>query len=78
MSYVTIEEPVEFIATTTEAPQLSGKSRANSSSFAAGLKAALREDTDIVAGGNARPYETVSLALTAAGNGPSLVFGTAR
>jgi twitching motility protein PilT len=47
----------------------------NSSSFAAGLKAALREDTDIVLVGEMRDLETVSLALTAAETG-LLVFGT--
>ena len=47
----------------------------NSSTFAAGLKAALREDTDIVLVGEMRDLETVSLALTAAETG-LLVFGT--
>src|SRR5207249_8378871 len=47
----------------------------DSSSFAAGLKAALREDTDIVLVGEMRDLETVSLALTAAETG-LLVFGT--
>ena len=47
----------------------------NSISFAAGLKAALREDTDIVLVGEMRDLETISLALTAAETG-LLVFGT--
>jgi twitching motility protein PilT len=47
----------------------------DSSSFAAGLKAALREDTDIALVGEMRDLETVSLALTAAETG-LLVFGT--
>ena len=45
------------------------------SRFAAGLKAALREDTDIVLVGEMRDLETISLALTAAETG-LLVFGT--
>src|SRR5438034_10822891 len=47
----------------------------DSISFAAGLKASLRQDTDIVLVGEMRDLETVSLALTAAETG-LLVFGT--
>jgi twitching motility protein PilT len=72
---VTIEEPIEFvhknkrsIITQREVPQ-------DSESFAAALKAALREDADIVLVGEMRDLETVSLALTAAETG-LLVFGT--
>jgi twitching motility protein PilT len=44
-------------------------------SFADGLRAALREDSDIVLVGEMRDLETISLALTAAETG-LLVFGT--
>ena len=44
-------------------------------SFAAALKAALREDPDVILVGEMRDLETVSLALTAAETG-HLVFGT--
>ena len=44
-------------------------------SFPVGLKAALREDADIVLVGEMRDLETISLALTAAETG-LLVFGT--
>jgi twitching motility protein PilT len=47
----------------------------NTKSFAAALRAALREDPDIVLVGEMRDLETVSLALTAAETG-HLVFGT--
>jgi twitching motility protein PilT len=47
----------------------------DSISFPAGLKAALREDADIVLVGEMRDLETISLALTAAETG-LLVFGT--
>jgi twitching motility protein PilT len=43
--------------------------------FPTGLKAALREDSDIVLVGEMRDLETISLALTAAETG-LLVFGT--
>ena len=72
---VTIEEPIEFvhdnkcsIITQREVP-------INAASFPAGLKAALREDADIVLVGEMRDLETISLALTAAETG-LLVFGT--
>jgi twitching motility protein PilT len=47
----------------------------HSATFPAGLKAALREDCDIILVGEMRDLETVSLALTAAETG-LLVFGT--
>ncbi len=72
---VTIEEPIEFvhrnkrsIITQREVPE-------HANSFASGLKAALREDADIVLVGEMRDLETISLALTAAETG-LLVFGT--
>jgi twitching motility protein PilT len=72
---ITVEEPIEFvhqnkrsIITQREVPE-------NASSFPVGLKAALREDADIVLVGEMRDLETISLALTAAETG-LLVFGT--
>src|SRR6202158_3535538 len=72
---VTIEEPIEFvhdnkrsIITQREVPE-------NTTSFPQGLKAALREDADIVLVGEIRDLETIQLALTAAETG-LLVFGT--
>ena len=47
----------------------------HASTFAIGLKAALREDADIVLVGEMRDLETIQLALTAAETG-LLVFGT--
>jgi twitching motility protein PilT len=72
---ITIEEPIEFvhrnkrsIITQREVPE-------HSVTFPAGLKAALREDADIVLVGEMRDLETIALALTAAETG-LLVFGT--
>jgi twitching motility protein PilT len=72
---VTIEEPIEFVHNNKQSTITQREVPENSSSFAAGLKAALREDTDIVLVGEMRDLETVSLALTAAETG-LLVFGT--
>ena len=72
---VTIEEPIEFvhqnkrsIITQREVPE-------HAASFPSGLKAALREDADIVLVGEMRDLETIQLALTASETG-LLVFGT--
>src|SRR5216117_4585827 len=72
---VTIEEPIEFVHDNKRSTITQREVPTDSSSFAAGLKAALREDTDIVLVGEMRDLETVSLALTAAETG-LLVFGT--
>ena len=72
---VTIEEPIEFVHNNKLSTITQREVPENSISFAAGLKAALREDTDIVLVGEMRDLETISLALTAAETG-LLVFGT--
>src|SRR5213082_954568 len=72
---VTIEEPIEFVHDNKRSTITQREVPGNSSSFPVGLKAALREDTDIVLVGEMRDLETVSLALTAAETG-LLVFGT--
>ena len=72
---VTIEEPIEFVHDNKRSTITQREVPGNSTSFAAALKAALREDTDIVLVGEMRDLETISLALTAAETG-LLVFGT--
>ena len=72
---ITIEEPIEFVHGNKRSIITQREVPTNSISFAAGLKAALREDTDIVLVGEMRDLETISLALTAAETG-LLVFGT--
>ena len=72
---VTIEEPIEFVHDNNRSVITQREVPADSDSFAAGLKASLRQDTDIVLVGEMRDLETISLALTAAETG-LLVFGT--
>ena len=72
---VTIEEPIEFVHNNKRSIITQREVPADSISFPAGLKAALREDTDIVLIGEMRDLETISLALTAAETG-LLVIGT--
>jgi twitching motility protein PilT len=72
---VTIEEPIEFVHDNKRSIITQREIPAHSESFPVALKAALREDADIVLVGEMRDLETVSLALTAAETG-LLVFGT--
>src|SRR6476659_9566982 len=72
---VTIEEPIEFVHHNKRSIMTQREVPEHSSTFPAGLKAAMREDCDIVLVGEMRDLETVSLALTAAETG-LLVFGT--
>jgi twitching motility protein PilT len=72
---VTVEEPIEFIHNNKRSIITQREVPGDSISFPAGLKAALREDTDIVLIGEMRDLETISLALTAAETG-LLVIGT--
>jgi twitching motility protein PilT len=72
---VTIEEPIEFVHENKHSIITQREVPGDSESFPIGLKAALREDADIVLVGEMRDLETISLALTAAETG-LLVFGT--
>src|SRR5438034_7395294 len=72
---VTIEEPIEFVHGIKRSVITQREVPTDSISFAAGLKASLRQDTDIVLVGEMRDLETISLALTASETG-LLVFGT--
>ena len=72
---VTIEEPIEFVHDNKRSIITQREVPSDSESFPVALKAALREDADIVLVGEMRDLETVSLALTAAETG-LLVFGT--
>jgi len=72
---VTIEEPIEFVHHNKRSIITQREVPVDSASFPDALKAALREDADIVLVGEMRDLETISLALTAAETG-LLVFGT--
>jgi len=72
---VTIEEPIEFVHENKQSIITQREVPTDSTSFAAGLKASLRQDTDIVLVGEMRDLETIALALSAAETG-LLVFGT--
>jgi twitching motility protein PilT len=72
---VTIEDPIEFEFVPVNAQISQREVGVHTGSFAAALRAALREDPDVVVIGELRDLETMSLALRAAETG-HLVFGT--
>ncbi len=72
---ITVEEPIEFVHNNKKSIITQREVPDHAESFPVGLKAALREDADIVLVGEMRDLETISLALTAAETG-LLVFGT--
>ena len=72
---ITVEDPVEFIHKDAQSIISHREIGKQTESFASALKAALREDPDVIMVGEMRDLETVGLALTAAETG-HLVFGT--
>jgi twitching motility protein PilT len=72
---LTIEDPIEFVHDSKKCLVNQREVGAHTLSFANALRAALREDPDIILVGEMRDLETVRLALTAAETG-HLVFAT--
>ncbi len=72
---ITLEDPVEFVHESRKCLVNQREIGTNTESFHRALKAALREDPDIVLIGEPRDLETVSMALETANTG-HLVFGT--
>jgi twitching motility protein PilT len=72
---ITVEDPVEFIHKDLKSIISHREIGKQTESFSSALKAALREDPDVILVGELRDLETVGLALTAAETG-HLVFGT--
>ena len=72
---LTIEDPIEFVFKNKNCLIRQREIGEDTFSFANALKAALREDPDIILVGEMRDLETISLAITAAETG-HLVLGT--
>jgi twitching motility protein PilT len=72
---ITIEDPVEFVHPSRRCLVNQREVNVHTSSFKQALRAALREDPDIVLVGEMRDLETISIALETAETG-HLVFGT--
>src|SRR5262249_10017910 len=72
---LTIEDPIEFLHSHKNCIVNQREIGADAEDFALALKAALREDPDVILVGEMRDLETMSTALTAAETG-HLVFAT--
>jgi twitching motility protein PilT len=72
---ITIEDPIEFVHPNKKCLIHQREIGTHASSFAEALKAAGREDPDLVLVGEMRDLDTISMALNAAEKG-TLVFGT--
>jgi twitching motility protein PilT len=72
---ITVEDPIEFAHRSKTCVVNQRQVRKHTGSFASALRAALREDPDVIAIGELRDLETISLAITAAETG-HLVLGT--
>lgn len=72
---ITLEAPIEYIHTQKNCIINQREVGSDTGSFALGLRAALRQDPDVILVGEMRDLETISTAITAAETG-HLVFAT--
>ncbi|MDP9192707.1 MAG: type IV pilus twitching motility protein PilT [Acidobacteriota bacterium] len=72
---ITIEDPIEFVHPNKKCLIHQREIGSHAKSFAEALKAAGREDPDLILVGEMRDLDTISMALSAAERG-TLVFGT--
>jgi twitching motility protein PilT len=72
---LTIEDPIEFVHESRKCLVTHRQVGEHTKSFKSGLRAALREDPDIILIGELRDLETVAIAIETAETG-HLVFGT--
>ena len=72
---ITLEDPVEFLHRSAQALVNQREVGSHTESFATALRAALREDPDVILVGEMRDPETMALTLEAASTG-HLVFAT--
>ena len=72
---ITLEDPIEVIHTPRKSLINQREIGQHTPTFAAALRATLREDPDVILVGEMRDLETISFAITAAETG-HLVFGT--
>lgn len=72
---ITLEDPIEFLHRDLNSSVTQREVGMDTNSFATGLRAALREDPDVILVGEMRDTETIDIALKAAETG-HLVFST--
>lgn len=72
---ITVEDPIEVVHAGNKCTVTQREVHSHTRSFAVALRAALREDPDIILVGEMRDLETISIAITSAETG-HLVLGT--
>lgn len=72
---ITLEDPIEYVHSHKMSMVNQREIGSDTQSYANGLRAALREDPDVILVGEMRDYETISVAVTAAETG-HLVLST--
>lgn len=72
---ITLEDPIEYLHPHKKCIVSQREIGADTTSYASALKAALREDPDVILVGEMRDLETIAIAITAAETG-HLVFST--
>lgn len=75
LNIITLEDPIEFVHPSKKSQVIQRELGTHVDSFADGLRAALREDPDVILVGELRDARTISMAMTAAETG-HLVLGT--
>ncbi len=75
LNIISLEDPIEFVHKSYKSQVVQRELGTHLPSFADGIRAALREDPDVILVGEMRDQETISMAMTAAETG-HLVFGT--
>jgi twitching motility protein PilT len=75
LNIISLEDPIEFLHPSKRSQVVQRELGTHIPSFAEGVRAALREDPDVILVGEMRDAETISMAMTAAETG-HLVLGT--
>jgi twitching motility protein PilT len=75
LNIISLEDPIEFVHRSKKSQVIQRELGTHLPSFAEGIRAALREDPDVILVGEMRDAETISMAMTAAETG-HLVLGT--
>lgn len=75
LNIISLEDPIEFVHPSKKSQVIQRELGTHLTTFADGVRAALREDPDVILVGELRDAETISMAMTAAETG-HLVLGT--
>lgn len=75
LNIISLEDPIEFVHRSKQSQVVQRELGTHLPSFAEGVRAAMREDPDVILVGEMRDADTISMAMTAAETG-HLVLGT--